>query len=91
MNGTVLGVSQSFAYLEDMQNRITGFVEKHSRIKPGRFRDLMLNTAEMTMDMGTVLDGENAVKEGLIDRLGGLSDAIDTLYELIETTPPRYI
>jgi ATP-dependent protease ClpP protease subunit len=90
MNGTVLGVSQSFAYLEDMQNRITGFVEKHSRIKPGRFRDLMLNTAEMTMDMGTVLDGESAVREGLIDRLGGLSDAIDTLYELIEMSPPRY-
>jgi ATP-dependent protease ClpP protease subunit len=90
MNGTVLGVSQSFAYLQDMQNRITRFVETHSRMKPNRFRDLMLNTAEMTMDMGTVLDGETAVSEGLIDRLGGLSDAIECLYELIETTPPRY-
>jgi ATP-dependent protease ClpP protease subunit len=90
MNGTVLGVSQSFAYLEDMQNRIIGFVEKHSHLKPGRFRELMLNTGEMTMDMGTVLDGENAVKEGLIDELGGLSDAISALYTLIETTPPRY-
>jgi ATP-dependent protease ClpP protease subunit len=91
MNGTVLGVSQSFAYLEDMQNRITNFVEKHSKMKAGRFRELMLNTAEMTMDMGTVLDGETAVKEGLISELGGLSDAIQALYTLIENSEPRYI
>ncbi|MDR0974715.1 MAG: ATP-dependent Clp protease proteolytic subunit [Ruminococcus sp.] len=91
MNGTVLGVSQSFAYLEDMQNRIISFVERHSNMKPGRFRELMLNTADLTMDMGTVLDGESAVKEGLICELGGLSDALEALYSLIETTPPRYI
>jgi ATP-dependent protease ClpP protease subunit len=90
MNGTVLGVSQSFAYLEDMQNRIISFVERHSDIKAGRFRELMLNTADLTMDMGTVLDGESAVKEGLISRLGGLSDALEALYELIEQTPKRY-
>jgi ATP-dependent protease ClpP protease subunit len=90
MNGTVLGVSQSFAYLEDMQNRIISFVERHSSMSAGRFRELMLNTADLTMDMGTVLDGESAVKEGLIDRLGGLSDALEALYELIEQTPKRY-
>jgi ATP-dependent protease ClpP protease subunit len=91
MNGTVLGVTQSFRYFEKMQDRITDFVSKNSGLTPERFRKFMLNTGEMTMDMGTVLDGEDAVKEGLIDCLGGLSDAIDALNLMIETTEKRYI
>ena len=90
MNGLVLGVPQTLSYFEAMQKRITGFVCSNSRISPERFSELMMNTGELVLDMGTVIDGETAVKEGLIDRLGGLSDAIEALYELIETSEPRY-
>lgn len=90
MNGTVLGVPQTMSYFEKMQERITNFVAGNSNIPPERYKELMMNTGELTMDMGTVLDGENAVSEGLIDSLGGLSDAVEALYELIETGEKRY-
>ena len=90
MSGTVLGVPQTLSYFDKMQERISRFVCSNSNISPERFKKLMMNTGELTMDMGTVIDGETAVKEGLIDCLGGLSDAIDALYKLIETTEPRY-
>ena len=90
MSGTVLGVPQTLSYFDRMQERISRFVCSNSSISPERFKELMMNTGELTMDMGTVIDGETAVKEGLIDCLGGLSDAIDALYELIETGTPRY-
>ncbi|MBR4097307.1 MAG: ATP-dependent Clp protease proteolytic subunit, partial [Oscillospiraceae bacterium] len=90
MSGTVLGVPQTLSYFDKMQDRIINFVSGNSHIKPERFRELMMNTGELTMDMGTVVDGETAVKEGLIDSLGGLSDAIEALYELIETGEKRY-
>jgi ATP-dependent protease ClpP protease subunit len=90
MNGTVLGVTQSLRYFERMQDRITDFITKNSKISADRLRELMLNTKQMTMDIGTVLDGEDAVAEGLIDKLGGLSDAIDALYEMIESSPRKY-
>ncbi|MBQ8787176.1 MAG: ATP-dependent Clp protease proteolytic subunit [Oscillospiraceae bacterium] len=90
MSGTVLGVPQTLSYFDKMQDRIINFVSGNSNIKPERFRELMMNTGELTMDMGTVVDGEAAVKEGLIDSLGGLSDAIEALYELIETGEKRY-
>ena len=84
MNGLVLGVPQAFSYFERMQERITGFVTGNSHMKPERFTQLCMNTDELVMDVGTVLDGENAVQEGLIDSLGSLSDAIHALYEMIE-------
>lgn len=90
MNGTVLGVPQTLSYFDKMQERISSFVCRNSNISAERFKELMMNTGELTMDMGTVLDGETAVKEGLIDRLGGLSDAIEELYSLIESGEPRY-
>ncbi|MGN1137741.1 MAG: ClpP family protease [Oscillospiraceae bacterium] len=90
MSGTVLGVPQTLSYFDKMQDRISNFVCRNSNISPSRFKQLMMNTGELTMDMGTVIDGETAVKEGLIDRLGGLSDAIEELYTLIETSEPRY-
>ncbi len=83
MNGLVVGVPQSFSYFEQMQNRIVGFVADNSSIKADRFTQLMMNTGEMVMDVGTVLDGKRAVKEGLIDHLGGLSDALDMLAKMI--------
>lgn len=84
MNGMVLGVPQTMSYFEKMQDRITRFVTGNSNISPKRFRELMMEKDELVMDVGSVLNGETAVKEGLIDRLGGLSDAVECLYELIE-------
>lgn len=84
MSGLVLGVPQTFYYFEKMQDRIVNFVIKNSNISEERFTNLMMNTGELVMDMGTVLNGTDAVKEGLIDNLGGLSDAINCLYSLIE-------
>ena len=84
MNGLVLGVPQSFSYFDKMQERITRFVTDNSGISPERFRELMMQTGELAMDVGTSIDGETAVKEGLIDRLGGLSDAIECLYGMID-------
>lgn len=84
MNGMVLGVPQTMNYFEKMQERITRFVTRNSRMSAERFHELMMEKDELVMDIGTVLEGEEAVKEGLIDRLGGLSDAVECLYSLIE-------
>lgn len=84
MNGLLLGIPQTLSYFERMQERIINFVSKNSSIKPERFRELMMKKDELVMDVGSVLDGETAVNEGLIDSLGGLSDAVQCLYSLIE-------
>ena len=84
INGLVLGVPQSFAHFRRMQERITDFVCTHSSMSAQRFSDLCMNTGEMATDVGTVLDGADAVREGLIDRLGSLREAVETLYDLIE-------
>lgn len=84
MSGLVLGVPQTMSYFDKMQDRIIRFVTANSSITPERFRELMMNTGEMATDVGSVLDGETAVKEGLINALGGLSEAIKCLYDLIE-------
>ena len=89
MNGLVLGVPQTLSYFDKMQERIVRFVCDNSSITPSRFRELMMTTGELMMDVGTVLDGEAAVEEGLIDHLGGLAEAIDCLYELIEQERSR--
>lgn len=83
-SGLVLGVPQTMRYFEQMQERITGFVESHSNISEKRFLELMMHTGELVMDVGTVLGGEQAVEEGLIDELGGLGDALNYLYRQIE-------
>ncbi len=84
MNGLVIGVPQTLSYFDKMQERIVRFVCENSNITSEEFRRLMMETGELMMDVGTVLNGEDAVKEGLIDSLGGLSDAMDCLYGLIE-------
>lgn len=84
MTGLVLGIPQTLSYFERMQERIVRFVTSNSDIKAERFTQLMMNTGELVMDVGTVLNGEDAVKEGLIDNLGGLSDAIKALNKLID-------
>jgi len=83
MNGTVLGVPQTLSYFEKMQDRIVKFVENNSKISAEAFRGLMMKTGELIMDVGTVLDGESAVNCGLIDELGGLSQALRFLGERI--------
>lgn len=84
MNGLVLGVPQTLSYFEQTQERIVNFVSKNSNISSDRFREMMLATGELVMDVGTVLTGEAAVREGLIDSLGSLSDALDCLCRLTE-------
>lgn len=83
-SGMVLGVPQTLRYFEQMQERIVGFVSRHSGIDAERFTTLMHNTGELVMDMGTVLTGQQAVDEGLIDAMGGLGDALRYLYKEIE-------
>ena len=84
MNGLVLGVPQTLSYFEQMQERIVRFVTDNSNISAERFREMMLATGELVMDVGTVLNGEAAVREGLIDSIGSLSDALNWLYDEID-------
>ena len=82
--GLVIGVPRMMNHFERMQKRITDFFERNSNITAKRFTELMMNTEELVTDVGTVLTGEVAVKEGLIDQVGSLCEVIDGLYELIE-------
>ena len=84
MNGIMLGIPQTLSYFDRMQERIISFVARNSCIKPDRFKELMMKKDELVMDVGAVLDGETAVSEGIIDSLGGLSEAVQCLYRLIE-------
>ena len=90
MNGTVLGVPQTLSYFDRMQERIIRFVTSNSNVDGDEFRRLMMNTDELVLDVGSIVEGSRAVELGLIDSLGGLSDAINGLYELIEASEPRY-
>ena len=83
-SGTVIGVYQMFDYLNKVQERVIGFVTKHSKITADRLRGIMLETDEIANDIGTILFGEEAVKCGLIDGVGGLSEALDALYKMID-------
>lgn len=84
INGLVIGVPQSFDNLNKMQDRIVSFICRNSRVSESALRSLMMKTDEMATDIGTLLDGEDAVKIGLIDSLGTLSDAISALKVMIE-------
>lgn len=90
MNGTVLGVPQTLSYFDKMQDRIVNFVLGNSNIREDDFRSLMMNTEELVLDVGSVIEGKKAVELGLIDELGGLSRAMEALYELIENSERRY-
>lgn len=82
--GVTLGVPQSFEHFKRMQKRITNFVSENSNMTEERFLSLAMNTSELATDIGTILDGQEAVDEGLIDYVGTLSQAINTLYSLIK-------
>lgn len=83
-SGTVIGVEQAFRYMERMQDRIIDFIVRNSRITYDGYKNMMLTTDEIANDVGSILFGEKAVECGLIDRVGTLSEAMDTLYGLIE-------
>ena len=89
MNGLIIGVAQTFEYFQKIQDRIAGFITDHSRISKARLMQLMLETGELTKEVGSVLVGEQAVSEGLIDELGGIHDAYDKLYKMLDLTEMR--
>ena len=89
MNGLIIGVAQTFEYFQKIQDRIAGFITDNSRISKARLMQLMLETGELTKDVGSVLVGEQAVSEGLIDELGGIHDAYDKLYKMLDLTEMR--
>ncbi len=84
LNGLVIGVPQTFYYFERIQERITQFVTANSGIKREDFTKMMLQTGELAADVGSVIYGEEAVELGLIDQIGGLSDALTYLHKMIE-------
>lgn len=84
LTGVVIGVPQTYNYFGKIQERIVRFVTENSRITRERFTEMMLKTGELAADVGTVIYGEEAVESGLIDRLGGLSDALGYLHQEIE-------
>ena len=84
LTGVVIGVPQTYDYISRISDRIVRFITGHSHITPERFTEYMMRTGELTQDIGSVLDGEEAVRSGLIDQLGGLSDALDYLHRRIE-------
>ncbi len=84
MNGTVIGAKQTYDYIEQIQNRIVSFVTDHSSVTEDCFLHYMMATQNMSKDIGTILTGTEAVNAGIIDELGGLSDALAKLISFIE-------
>lgn len=84
LNGMVIGVSQTFDYFKQIQDRISKFVTSHCNINEKRFLELMMETEVLTKDVGSILVGKEAVKEGIIDEVGGIKDALKKLHKLIE-------
>lgn len=84
MTGLVVGAPQTFRYFQRIQEQITDFVTANSKISRENFEDYMMATGEMATDVGTILYGKEAVASGLIDRLGGLSDALTALHKMID-------
>lgn len=84
LTGLVIGVPQTFEYLDKMQDRVVHFVARNSKITEEQFKDLMMRTGELTRDIGTNVIGSDAVKYGLIDEVGGLGKALKKLNQLIE-------
>ena len=83
-SGTVLATGQTANYLQAIQQRVTGFITRNSKITKAKLTKLMTKSDELIMDLGTVLDGETAVKEGLIDQIGCIGEALEYLYSEIE-------
>ena len=82
INGLVVGVPQTFRYFEEMQKRIIKFICEHSRANEQKVRELMMRPDEIATDVGSIIDGDEAVSYGIIDSVGGLSDALKALQEM---------
>ncbi len=85
VSGTILGTPQTYYYFEEMQNRIINFITSHSDVSEDVFRKMLMRTDQIATDTGTLIDGHKAVECGLIDAVGGLSDALGALREMIKT------
>lgn len=83
-NGMFIGVMQSLRNMEKTQDRITGFIASHSNISQERIEELMLNPSQLVKDVGTMLEGQEVVDEGIIDEVGGMSQALRKLHEMID-------
>ena len=84
ISGTVIGAPQTYRYFDEMQRRITRFVSDHSHVSEDKLRELMMRPDELTTDIGSIVDGEEAVRIGLIDEVGGLDAALRALKKMIE-------
>ncbi|MBQ8140548.1 MAG: ATP-dependent Clp protease proteolytic subunit [Clostridia bacterium] len=84
INGLVVGVPQTFRYFDEMQKRIVKFICTHSNASEDKINELMMRPDEMATDVGSIIDGDEAVKYGIIDAVGGLSDALEALRKMIE-------
>lgn len=90
MSGTVVGVPQTYYYFQRMQDRIVDFIVRNSSVTEEKFRDMLMRTDQIATDVGTLIDGGEAVNCGLIDRLGGLSDALAELRRMIGERKPAH-
>lgn len=84
MSGTVIGAPQTFDYFKSIQDRISGFVCRHCSVGKERFEELMMETGVLTKDVGTILVGEETVKYGIINEVGGIDKAVKKLHEMID-------
>lgn len=83
MGGMVIGAPQSYAYFKRIQDRITEFIERHSKTSKDRLEEMMMDNTELTKDLGTILVGEETVREGLINEVGGIGNAFKKLHQMI--------
>ena len=83
LSGVVIGAQQTYDYFKQMQERIAGFIESHCMIRAERIEEMMMNTSMLTKDLGTILVGHQAVAEGIINEVGGISDAVSRLHFMI--------
>ncbi|MCD8154107.1 MAG: ATP-dependent Clp protease proteolytic subunit [Clostridiales bacterium] len=88
-SGTFIGVAQTYRNMEKIQDRITNFIAAHSRVTQERLEELMLDTSQLVKDVGTMLEGREAVEEGLIDEVGGVREAMKRLHAMIEKRNPQ--
>lgn len=83
MNGMFIGAPQTYEYFQKMQDRIVGFITDHSKITKARLQELMMATTDLTKDIGSIVVGEQAVNEKIIDEIGGIHDAVQKLKEIV--------
>ncbi|MGN0297706.1 MAG: ClpP family protease [Lachnospiraceae bacterium] len=91
MSGSVIGAPQTYDYFQRIQDRITRFIAEHSKSSQGRLEQMMMNRGQLTKDLGTILVGEEAVREGLIDEIGGIQEALQKLHQLIDSRRSKHI